>query len=146
MLSRACALLVLLVCTTPAPAEIYKWVDTAGRVYYSDRPHPGGTETIDLPAAAPTDPDLAERRRKRQRLLEAIAQERKEEREAQEQVKQQQAKRSRKCARAMDELRMVDRHGRVYELDDAGERRYWDHQTREQQRARITRYLDEECN
>ncbi len=146
MLSRACALLVLLVCTTPVPAEIYKWVDTAGRVHYSDRPHPGGTETIDLPAAAPTDPELAERRRKRQRLLEAIAQERKEEREAQEQAKRQQAKRSRRCARAMDELRMVDRQGRVYELDDAGERRYWDAQTREQQRARITRYLDEKCN
>ncbi len=146
MVSGIGALLVLLLCIAPALADIYRWVDDTGRVHYSDRPLPGGAETLDLPAAASTDPHLAERRRKQQRLLEAIAQERREEQESKEQVRQQQAKRHLNCAQAKDQLRMVDRQGRIFELDDEGKRRYWDDRTREQQRARITRYLDEHCD
>lgn len=146
VLLRTSSLLLLLLCGGPALAEIYRWVDDSGRVHYSDRPQPGGTEALQVPAAAPNDPHLAKRRRKQQRLLDAIEEERKERREAQEHARRKQADRRRHCARALDQLRMVDRQGRVYELDDAGERRYWDAQTRERQRARITRYLDENCS
>ncbi len=139
-------LLALPLCTTPALADIYRWVDDSGKVHYGDRFLPGGTEALDLPAAPPMDPHLAERRRKQQRLLEAIAQERREEKESQEQVRQQQADRRLNCAQARDQLRMVDRQGRIFELDAEGRRRYWDDRTREQQRARIARYLDEHCD
>ena len=139
-------LLAVLLCSTPAFAEIYKWVDDSGRVHYGDRSQPRGTEVLQVPAAAPTDPHLAARRRKQQRLLEAIEQEREQEHEAQARAEQQRVRRRHSCARAMDQLRMVERPGRVYDLDDTGERRYWDAQTREHHRARITRYLDENCN
>ncbi len=145
-LHRTYCLLVLLLFSAPAVAEAYKWVDGNGRVHYSDRPRPGGTEAVHIPATLPADPHLAERRRKQQRLLEAIEQERNEKLEAEERSRQQQAGRRRDCIMALDQLRMVDRQGRVFELDDAGKRRYWDPQTRAQRRDEISRFLEENCD
>ena len=145
-LHRTHGLLLLLLFTAPAVADIYKWVDDNGRVHYSDRPHPGSMEAVHVPAKLPADPHLEERRRRQQRLLEAMDQERQEKLEAEHQSRQQQAGQRRDCARALEQLRMVDRQSRVFELDDAGERRYWDAQTRSQRRREISRYLEKNCD
>ncbi len=137
--------LVLALASVPAPAEIYKWVDSAGRVHFGDRPPPGKHKTWQGQAATTADPHLAERRRKQRRLLEAFEQEQDEKRAAEERAERHRASRRRECARARHQLEMVDRHGRVYELDDVGERRYWNAQTRERQRARISNYLEAHC-
>ena len=144
---RTYSLLALLMLSSPPTlSDVYKWVDENGRVHYSDRPQSGAMEALDVPAAPPADPHLAERRRKQRRLLEAIEQDRSDKVEAEKQARRQQASRRRDCARARDQLRMVDRHGRVYELDEAGKRRYWDAQTRSQRRTQISRYLEENCD
>ena len=143
---RVHGLLVLLLFTAPAVADVYKWVDDNGRAHYSDRPRPGNTEAVHVPTTLPPDPHLAERRRRQQRLLEAIDHERQEKLDAELQSRQQQAGRRRNCARALDQLRMLDRQGRVFELDDAGERLYWDAQTRSQRRSEISRYLEKNCD
>ncbi len=137
--------LVLALAGVAAPAEVYKWVDSAGRVHFGDRPPPGNHKALGSPAATTTDPHLAERRRKQRRLLEAMQQEQDEKRAAEERAERQQTSRHRECARARHQLEMVDRHGRVYELDAAGERRYWNAQTRERQRARLSTYLEAHC-
>ena len=142
---RAYSFLVLALCCMPALAEIYRWVDSSGKVHFSDRPQPGSTQPLQVSPAASADPHLAERRRKQRRLLEAIEQEREEKRAAEREAERQHAGRRHNCARALDQLRMVDRQGRVYELDEAGKRRYWDEQTRQRQRATIARYLDDNC-
>ncbi len=143
--SHVCVFWTLILFISPVLAEIYKWVDDAGRVHYSDRPHPSGSKTLSLPTAPTPDPDLSERRQKQRRLLDAIEKDRETERQTEAEAQQEQARRRRECARAHDQLRMIDKHGRVYELDETGKRRYWDAQTRDRERDKIADYVRRYC-
>ena len=145
LFSRTCVFWTLLLLISPALAEIYKWVDDAGRVHYSDRPHPSGSKTLSLPSTPAPDPDLSERRQKQRRLLDAFEKDRETEREAEAEAQKEQARRRRDCARAQDQLRMIDSHGRVFEMDETGQRRYWDAQTRNRERIKIADYVRRYC-
>jgi Domain of unknown function (DUF4124) len=42
-------ILVILACSIPTHAEIYKWTDSHGNVHFTDKPHKGAKE-VELPA------------------------------------------------------------------------------------------------
>jgi hypothetical protein len=50
----AAGLVLLIGATTPADADVYKWVDTQGHVHYSDLPPPGDAKLLSVESGAGT--------------------------------------------------------------------------------------------
>lgn len=116
---------ILVLGSTPAAADVYRWVDEHGQVHYGDRPQHAGEAPVRVKPSPPAaDERLEQRRQRRDRLLRIFAEDReRQQAEAQRQAEAQ-AARLRACQRARDALRNLERGGRFYELDPAGERRY----------------------
>lgn len=120
-------LLTLITLTAPSQAEVYRWVDAQGRIHFGDKPPARqGATSIEIesqPAPAQPAPDAAERRDKQQRLLRAWEEERRQREEQAAEAKHKQERRQRNCHIAKDRLRTYRDAGRLYDLDQAGQRR-----------------------
>jgi len=119
----ALTLAVLLVFTTQAFAEVYKWVDEHGRVHYGDKPASDNAEQVTIKKGSTTDPLALEREEKRRKLLDIYQEDRskkKSDRAAQiERKKQRQAN----CAQAKEKLDKMRRASYLYKDDDGSENR-----------------------
>jgi hypothetical protein len=146
----------------PASAQLYKWVDSDGRVQYSDKPPPGNTKTEKLSAparaAAPaasegkgaTRKDAAKAGPKstaeqeqafRKRQLDAA---KAKEEEGQKQAAAQE--RAENCRRAKAALSTLEIGGRQARIDEKGERVYLDDQQIAQATAKAQREAAAACN
>ena len=142
-------LFVLCLAGGPALAEIYRWVDSAGRVHYGERPPTENAERVQL-RPSPSDsardlPSESERRVRQQRMLESYEYER--ERKAERQAAE--ASRKRELAAQCDRLRRYWRTlafaGPVYVEDDGGQRRYLDDTARAAEQARLRPAMQRAC-
>lgn len=135
--------LLLLLTSTAASAALNKWVDSEGKVHYSDQPPPPNVKSETLrvgpapavaapPAAAPSAaPDSAEREAELKRKQQA-------EKEAADRAALEQANREierTNCENARQSLRTLEAGGRLAEYDASGEMRYVEDDEREQRIA-----------
>ncbi len=131
----------------PAGADVYKWVDSTGKVHYSDKPVDLTAGRVDVRSAR-TDYDRLER--DRQAAIEA-AQRQAEEATKQAEVDARQAEVDRvnaeNCAKAQRNLNRVVSAQRLYEVDAEGERTYLSdaeiEARRQTARDDVARYCDE---
>ena len=113
-----------------ALAEVYKWVDANGKVYYSDRKIDAAAVKLDVSTGAATlgqsDQDTQQRLMQQKKYLNYLSTERQERADKRAEVKQQKAKQQKYCASINDQLRSyVEDNARWYDLDEeSGERRY----------------------
>lgn len=141
-----------------ASAEVYKWIDAEGRVYFSDRPPQAGAETVPMPgtqagpagapanASADAPSDTPEERLEKQRkLLHAFEEERRQKRDTQEQERQDQAERQQNCVLARDNLQSLEQASSVYRLGPDGERIFLDEAQREQSLAGARAAVEQWC-
>jgi hypothetical protein len=105
-----------------AAAEIYKCTDEQGRVRYTDTPCAGAASVFTPRQAPPVDAGTAERRRKTERLLDAMRAEREQKKSAAAEARAEQERRERNCNAARDRYRRLTEASRLYELDEAGNR------------------------
>lgn len=138
---------ILVLWTTPLSAEVYRWVDEHGRVHYGDRPRHADQQPIQVtPPEAAQDPDLEQRRQRRDRLLRIFAEDREREQAAARERAQTETRRRAECRRARETLHGLERGGRYFSLDDSGTRRYLNEQelarTRAHWRAEVRRLCD----
>lgn len=101
-------------------AAIYRWVDSAGQVHYSDRPHAGARQLQVHPdtVAGPS----AGRLELRRRLLNAYDQEDARNKARRAKARKAEARRKRNCQRARETFQ-TDIHARyLYRYDSAGRR------------------------
>jgi hypothetical protein len=118
---------LLALAALPAGADgIYRWADEQGRVHFGDRPSSAQAREVHAARAPLRDPGSAERLDRQRRLLEAFATERREQAERAAQAREEADARTTRCAWAREEVRGLERGGRVYELDPDGNRRYLD--------------------
>ena len=146
----------------PASAQMYKWVDSEGKVQYSDKPPPSNikTEKLRAPArasapaasegkgAAPKDPAKAgpkttaeQEQAFRKRQLDAG--------KAQEEEGQKQAEtraRAENCKRAKAALTNLQIGGRQMRIDEKGERVFLDDQQIAQEAANARQEAAAACN
>jgi len=146
------ALWVLLsMISVSASAQLYKWVDADGKVHYSDKAPPANAkqekklnirnEPAPAPAtaeqAAPAksyvDQDLEYRKRKVEQ------EEARKKSEAEAETERQ------NCARAQEKLRLYEEAGRVYRMDEQGERQYLSDEGREQGLAEAREEVAKYC-
>ncbi|EUJ10105.1 hypothetical protein Meth11DRAFT_0916 [Methylophilaceae bacterium 11] len=163
------ALGVLLVTALPVQAEIYKWVDKDGTVKYTDTPPPAGAKSlstikkkatspavIPAPAAATpegglTNPTLAQpaggdgaaseqEMAKKKREIDEIEKKNKAEKEAQAKQKQL------NCSAAKANYQSYSQGGRVYRMNEKGEREYLDDKGLSDGAAKAKRDMQEYCS
>jgi len=121
------AIAVLLVGALPvsaAAADIYKWIDADGKVHYGDHAPDRNAHKLEIDsAAAPADPGREARRKKQQRLLDALEKEHRDLEAKRAKEKEDAARREKNCLAAKDKLRSVQNASYLYVLGKDGRRR-----------------------
>jgi hypothetical protein len=145
------AVITLALISFNAHAELHKWVDADGKVYYSDtRPPDVTTETVRNvagkgqpdTAASYSPKSVAEREADMKKAQKA------KEEEAQKKAKLDavaEAKRS-NCANARENVRTLEDTPRIVTYDDKGERIYMDDSTRAQRLEEARKTISNNCN
>ncbi|HEU0220523.1 MAG TPA: DUF4124 domain-containing protein [Gallionella sp.] len=138
-------LILLVLASTNAFAELSKWVDADGKVHYSDQPPPanvkaktlrvtseaaapasaGGAVAASAPAAPKTIAEREAELKKAQQAKKEAA-----DKAAQEQARIETEKAN--CAAAQQNLRTLQEGMRIVEIDAKGERSYVDDEQRRQ--------------
>lgn len=143
------ALLTASLLSSPGHAGIYRWIDQQGRVHFGDRP-PSETasENVDIkpdPTPRAPAPDAAERREKRQRLLRAWEEERRQRAEASTKAKERGARQQHRCALARDRLRSYRNSSYLYDLDSEGNRKIMSESDRENAIRKLEEIIERHC-
>ena len=113
-----------------ANAEIFKWVDSNGKVHYSDRKIDRSAKEIDVSTGkqsiGTSNSDVGQRLANQNKYLNYLQSERLERKEKRDQQKAQRAKKNQYCATLKDQLKsFTEERARWYELDEAtGDRRF----------------------
>lgn len=148
VLMRAVTLIMSVATTTftlPASAELYKWVDENGKVHFTDKPVNPSAEAIEIQQQQMIGQDDAVRgindRLKRLRQSEGETQAVEDEARRQKQTQADQL--SSQCAR--DKHRLGRLNGLVYRVNEKGERVYMTDAEILQTRAKLQKWLDENC-
>ena len=131
--------------------EIYKWVDSEGKVHYSDRPVAGKSEPskLNLPDQPVSGAEGAEDARRKLADREAEARKRKDEAaaaKAKRDKAEAEAKEKRKnCEQARDNLRQYQTGQRMTHVNAQGEQEVMDDAALEQAQAQAQKGIDNWC-
>lgn len=143
------AVLALMAVSFGASADVYKWVDTQGRVHYSDRPDVQYAERVAV-ASRRTNPeavaerDASESEQRAQSNAQA-AQQRREQTTAQEVNKDLAKTRETQCKDAKEQYRVSIESQKLYRLGKDGERQYLTSAEIDEARMNARRAMDEIC-
>ena len=153
---RASLLVLAMMITVPATAQVYQWHDAEGRVQYSDLPPPGVDAKAVRPALKPAAADAAtgsaaadaakpktwaeKELEFRQRRAEAAETQAKAEQES-----SKDAERQRACEQARNQLAALRSGQRIARFNSDGEREYLDDAGRAGEIERTQKYADSVC-
>jgi hypothetical protein len=138
---------MLLLSGATASAGVFKCTDTGGNVQYRDTPCDSSTHSLrKLGESAPGAVAPDARMEKTQRLLDAIRDERLQKEQLEEKARTDELQQRRHCNRARDYLRNLERAGRVYDLDESGNRVYLPDDAREQALAQARENVRHWCH
>ena len=122
-MTRLCMLVLLAgLSWSQVAAEVYRCVDADGTTQFTDRPCDDDGRLYSFPAGRDAPAANDEHMDKTLRLLNALRQERIERQEREQREQNERVQRLRKCNIARDRLTQLQRAGRLYRLNDAGER------------------------
>ena len=143
------AFVLMLFASLQLQAAVYQWTDEKGRVHFSDRPvdEEATEKNIRTSPRNSSNRSIQEdRKQKRQRMLDVYQQERVEKREAAAKDKQAREERKRRCINARGEYENYRRAGSIYDLDEKGNRTFWDKGQREGYIASLKAKVAEYCD
>jgi uncharacterized iron-regulated membrane protein len=153
MRSKVNSLVLLLAlagfCAAAHAGEIYKWVDEQGNVQYSQVPQNQAAQPMNIkvpktsapsdnqeksnaPESPTSEPPQKGNPEEDKAIQEAAA-------------KKQQEAQKQNCQISMKRLATITAGGRIYEVDEQGERAYWDDQTRQAKLAEAQQDVDKWC-
>lgn len=132
--------LMLVLLSTQAVAEVYKWTDANGKVHYSDKPA-GNGEPIRIRKTAGTDADAQTRLQQFRNQLEGSQQNKQDEAEAAQKLAgEQQAA----CEQTRLRLQRYEEVGQIVQVKD-GQRVYLDYKQKDAQMIDMRRFLKDNC-
>ncbi len=149
MKMRIAAMLGLIVVSYAASADVYKWVDTQGRVHYSDRPDMQDAERVAV-ASKRSDPlAIAQRteaeREQRQQADAQSTQQRREQTTARAVREDVSKSRDQQCTEAKEQYRVAIESQKLYRIGKDGERQYLTSAEIDEARMNARRAMDEVC-
>ncbi|GMQ97467.1 MAG: DUF4124 domain-containing protein [Gammaproteobacteria bacterium] len=141
------ALLLAPVLQTEAEG-VYKWVDEKGKVHFGDRPPENLGQQLNIDSS-PTHPGVKSNAQSqleaRDRLLDAYAAERAEKEQAAYENKAKEEQLAKTCARARDQLKVLQNSKYVYDVDKDGKRIIYTDAERKQTTDELKRKIKERC-
>lgn len=143
-------LCIALLWTTPGAfaGKIYKWIDNDGKVHYGERPPDGKGQQITPPKAPPRAATPAvtsdSQHDATQKLLESFDKDRKAKAEAKARTAKEQEVRAKNCSRARKRVATLSM-GRIFEVDDNGERHYLSDAELDQRRQKAQATIEKWC-
>jgi len=131
--------------------KVYKWVDENGNVQYSAQKPPSGSAQEMKVKSKPSSsseskPASAEDTQQAKENEEAEKVKVSSEKEAAEVEKKNAEIRKKNCSVAKRRAATIDQGGRLYEVDENGERHYWDDATRGAKMQEAQAQINEWCN
>ena len=147
----AAILSLLFVAPGAFAGKVYKWVDKEGNVHYgAQRPEDsGGAQEMDIKVKEPAFEEEAVSTEKAATKKSDSAEEKvkvSSEKEAAEIEKKNAEIRKRNCSVAKKRLASINAGGRLYEVNEKGERSFWDDATTASKRAEAEAQVSEWCN
>jgi hypothetical protein len=146
---RICIVIILLIASLSAHAAIYKWTDNKGQVHYGDKPNgASGAQEVDVDTSSTSGilPDDASRDKKRQRLLDAMQEDRQEKDQQRKKDQIEKDERRRRCMYLQDRLRNIQAASGVYQLDNNGKRVFLSDQGRKASVTNLQQQIGKYCN
>lgn len=149
-------LLTLALLPMSANAEIYKWKDANGVIRYSDVPPPSNvpheslsTKKVVAPPTAPSPAETSAQKKSPAAGRDGDAVKRQEDAEAaknKEQAKEAELKlKQQNCATAKANFQTYQQGGRIYKMNEKGEREYMDDAGIAKNLAQAQKDIDEYC-
>jgi hypothetical protein len=136
-------------CASVQAGEIYKWVDEEGNVHYSQDPQHRSAQPMNI--KVPKSSASTETASNREDAATAVksqpsdADQTEEQAQKEAAARKQQEAEKKNCQIAMKRLATITAGGRIYEVDEQGERIYWDDNTRKAKLADAQKDVDEWC-
>ena len=133
-------------------AEIYKWVDEDGNVHFGDRA--GHGEAVELTIKGEEDKKTSyedsggkgfAREEKRQRILDAMNEDREEREKLKEDERIQQKNKKIQCAQLRDKMRRLKTATGLYNLDENGNRIFLSNKDRGKSEGNLKKVIDKHC-
>ena len=146
------ALLTLALIPAALAGKVYKWVDKDGNVHYSaEKPSTGAQEMKvkskpsssgeDSEEHSSSDDEQAKKEKAEEEKVKVSS-----EKEAAEIEKKNEEIRKKNCSIAKRKAATIEQGGRLYEVDESGERHYWDDDTRRSKMDEAEAQIKEWCN
>lgn len=137
------AALLAACCALGAHAQLYKYVDKDGKTVYSDVP----PTNIDSKQVKPVAPPAAAPKTavERDKELDKVRKEAREKQEKADKAAKGAEEQERACTQAKSAYRTYSDGGRVYKVDEKGERVYMEEAEMEQEKQRAKAAMDEAC-
>ena len=142
-------LIVFIVYSVAAHAEIYKWIDDDGKVHYSDKKTTKSHATQLKSAPKVSQNDISQAQEKTNRINKQLADNKNaklREEERQKAVDAKLAEKRKKCLDVMDKLDHIKHTPRLYYKDGSGQKIYYDETLRKQVNQRYQQAYDNNCN
>lgn len=144
-MGRSFVILCLLGILPNANAEIFKWVDEQGRVHYGDKPVTNSEQvTVDTEKKGHIK-TAASREEKRQRLLDAMQEDKERTAEENKKAREKKKKHNKNCIWAKDRLKQYERASYLYDLDDKGNKIVVPQADREQMVEKLRKRIQKNC-
>lgn len=145
------AALLSLLLASPAifAGKVYKWVDKDGNVHYSAQKPMSGAQEMKVKVRPSSSADNSETTAESSSATKQEAQEEtikvSSEKEAAEIEKRNAEIRKKNCSVAKKRLATIKVGGRLFEVDEKGERHYWDDATRASKLSEAQAQVQEWC-
>jgi hypothetical protein len=136
---------------TAFAGKVYKWVDENGNVQYGSQKPASGAQELKVQSkpsssAQDTASESAEDNQQTKENEEAEKVKVSSEKEAAEIEKKNAEIRKKNCSIAKRRAATIEQGGRLYEVDESGERTYWDDATRAAKMQEAQAQINEWCN
>ncbi len=157
------ALLILSVASTLSHAEIYKWKDKDGSIRYTDTPPPSNIKQETMgskkavkptgePAPIASEQPVSTKNAKKEAISkeDEAAKKRQSDAEVEKKIKQEKEKqdavKAENCKTAKANLENYTQGGRIYKMNEKGEREYVSDAGLEEGKAQAQKDINENCN
>ncbi len=146
---RPLLLVLVLICSPPLPAEVYRWVDENGATVYSQSPPPTGeqAEVVKPPPPPAIAPEEAQRKLDEQRqFLEDRREDRAITKQKMASKKEEQRRQEQNCQAARNNLKQLEGNTRLRLQDADGQYQRYTEEERQAKMTEARKQIEQYCN